>query len=287
MALISNVRRVLRDLGYKCSRKNIHSVWVLYKFYIGPVSVKRAALLQQKKKTLEKTVGPMMDTLQYKLMPTGFKLYAHQVSGVRFMLGNELGKKTGGILADDMGLGKTLQILAITLANPGHTLIVVPTCVLSQWEEAARHILGPAFEVMVHHGTRRNTDLVFAEEQKQFESIGRFMFVITSHRLMFKGVKGLFIPTQFHKAQWHRLVVDEAHVARNSKSKVFKGIYHIKATYKWMVTGTPVQNRLSDICSLYVLAKVPGARTSMRRKEVLRFRDEFFLRRTTHEIAKM
>ena len=92
----------------------------------------------------------MMEDLHKQLTPSGYQLYEHQKVGVRFMLSNELSRNTGGILADDMGLGKTLQSLSTTLANPGHTLMVVPTCVLSQWEEAALQLIGHKFIVMIH-----------------------------------------------------------------------------------------------------------------------------------------
>ena len=240
LALIKDIRKTLRDMGHKCSRDNIRKLWVIYRLYMTPVKAKRTVALQEANASLEEKIKPMMEDLHKQLTPSGYQLYEHQKFGVRFMLSNELSRNTGGILADDMGLGKTLQSLSTTLANPGHTLMVVPTCVLSQWEEAALQLIGHKFIVMIHHGIKRDLNLDFTEAQKEAERADKHLFVITSHRLMFKGIKGIFVKTQFHKAQWYRMIVDEAHVARNPKSKVYSGIYHIKAKYKWMVTGTPV-----------------------------------------------
>ena len=163
----------------------------------------------------------------------------------------------GAILADDMGLGKTLQVLALlawekeeTSAQDtnqeatGPTLVVAPTSVLAAWQsEAARHIHG--FSVLVDHGAGKVTDAEFPEHARRAD------LVVTSYGTVARN------PERYQKIQWQRVVADEAQNIKNPATKQSRAVRGIPANHHIALTGTPVENRLSDLYALMDFAN-PG-----------------------------
>ena len=162
----------------------------------------------------------------------------------------------GGIYADEMGLGKTITTLSLlsTRIVP-HTLIVLPPILISQWKES---ILKCCYvEPLIFYGAKRKNITL--------EQIKQSPIVITSYAL----VKDL-IYNNLHSTGpnfWNRIIFDEAHHIRNYKSKHFdyaNTLCHLNrnAVPKlsvWCLTGTPINNRKSDLYSLY---KLLGMETS-------------------------
>lgn len=163
----------------------------------------------------------------------------------------------GAILADDMGLGKTLQVLALlawekedTSAQDarqeatGPTLVVAPTSVLAAWQsEAARHIHG--FTVLVDHGAGKVSDAEFPEHARQAD------LVVTSYGTVARN------PERYQTIQWQRVVADEAQNIKNPATKQSRAVRGIPANHHIALTGTPVENRLSDLYALMDFAN-PG-----------------------------
>jgi SWI/SNF-related matrix-associated actin-dependent regulator of chromatin subfamily A3 len=142
---------------------------------------------------------------------------------------------SGGILADDMGLGKTLQVISLMLTEgEGTTLIVAPVSVMSNWDQQIkRHVSKEHLpKVFVYHG---DTKALGPKDLKKYD------VVITSYgklaREIDSGVtKVLLSPSM----EWRRVVLDEGHTIRNSKTKVAVAASDLKAKSRWVLTGTPM-----------------------------------------------
>jgi non-specific serine/threonine protein kinase len=153
----------------------------------------------------------------------------------------------GAVLADDMGLGKTIQVLALIAADPaaaGPTLLVCPMSLVGNWQrEAARFT--PQLRVHVHHGAERVRGDEFAAA-----ATGSHL-VITTYSLAARDA------TALGEVGWHRVVVDEAQAIKNAATKQAAAVRALPATHRVALTGTPVENRLSDLWSIMEFAN-PG-----------------------------
>jgi SNF2 family DNA or RNA helicase len=155
-----------------------------------------------------------------------------------------------GCLADDMGLGKTIQVIARLLQerelaqenelrNIPPTLLVAPTSVVGNWEREIQKF-APQLQAVVHHGTQR------AKDTKDFKLACRENdLVITSFALARKDAKLL------SEIKWHRIVLDEAQNIKNPKADLTKSILKLAATHRLALTGTPIENRLLDLWSIF------------------------------------
>ncbi|MFP4496076.1 MAG: SNF2-related protein [Halochromatium sp.] len=150
-----------------------------------------------------------------------------------------------GCLADDMGLGKTMQVIAQLVREragatpPGPTLLVAPTSVLGNWQREVQRF-APQLATHLHHGPAREQDkAAFAEQAKQVA------LVITSYALARKDVSLLT------SVDWHRVVLDEAQNIKNPKAAQTKAVCKLPAPRRLALTGTPVENRLGDLWSLF------------------------------------
>ncbi|KAH6681207.1 ATP-dependent helicase RIS1 [Plectosphaerella plurivora] len=205
------------------------------------------------------------------------KLLPHQVEGVEWMKGRELGPvkrgrvPKGGILADDMGLGKTLQTIAVILTNqkPAQgdkrwkkqfegvaktTLVVAPLALIRQWETEIKDKVEKShgLKVCVHHGPQRT---------KKFSDLALYDVVVTTYQVLVSehghssdeenGVKaGCF------GLQWWRVVLDEAHSIKNRNAKSTKACYALRSEYRWCLSGTPMQNSLEELQSLIKFLRI-------------------------------
>jgi SNF2 family DNA or RNA helicase len=230
-----------------------------------------------KNRQTDKTDKTTLKMTSQILTNAGYTMYPHQVKGVEFLVNIENNFTKGGILADEVGLGKTIQTIALLLERPGHTLIAGPLAVVPQWEEKLKSILPEdRFTVVVHHGKTRLTNIGdFLDAQTQ---MGKTGILVTSHGLMTR--KGAI-----HAAKWDRFVLDEAHYARNPKTQLFKRCTNLKATTKWMLSATPVQNKSEDLMSLLRIACNLNGWTGKLEK-IKKLRDVFLLRRTKEEIKQ-
>ena len=156
----------------------------------------------------------------------------------------------GGILADDMGLGKTAQTLALlahdqdTGARTGPTLLVCPMSVAGNWQrEAARFT--PGLAVHLHHGADRLSGAALTDALVQAD------LVITTYAIAARD------QAELARVNWQRVVCDEAQNIKNSATRQARAIRGLPAGARIALTGTPVENRLSDLWSIMEFAS-PG-----------------------------
>ena len=156
----------------------------------------------------------------------------------------------GGILADDMGLGKTVQILSAVAALRAHAgesspvLVVVPTSVVGVWIDQARTFT-PGLEVRAVKETATRRGTTIREEVENAD------IVVTSYTL-----------ARLESEQWSQvrlggLVIDEAQAVKNPRTATYRALRDLDAPWKLAVSGTPIENSLSDLWSLLSLT-CPG-----------------------------
>ena len=149
----------------------------------------------------------------------------------------------GACLADDMGLGKTPQLIAFLLhlqeqeALELPTLVVCPTSVLGNWEREVKKF-GPTLKAIVHHGDKRLKGKAFAKAVKDKH------LVITSYPLVFRDA------TTLQGVSWQGVVLDEAQNIKNPGAKQSQAVRQLEAGFRIALTGTPVENRLSELWSI-------------------------------------
>ena len=148
--------------------------------------------------------------------------------------------KFHGILADDMGLGKTLQALAYLLdrrnqEGPKPTLVMAPTSVVFNWaNEAAKFT--PDLKVLVLTGPKRKA---------LYSEIEKHDLIITSYAIFRRDVEVL------SQVPWRTVILDEAQNIKNYRSKTALLVKELKAEQRWALTGTPLENRLSELWSIF------------------------------------
>ena len=150
----------------------------------------------------------------------------------------------GSCLADDMGMGKTIEVIAFLLKRhenmkkPGVTLVVCPTSVISNWLHEIKRF-APSIRTLVHHGNER------MKQEELVNNIVNYDVVVTSYSLLSRDIESL------SKITWEGIVADEAQYIKNSGTKQSRAIRSLKSDFKIALTGTPIENRLEDLRSIF------------------------------------
>ncbi|HWZ96062.1 MAG TPA: DEAD/DEAH box helicase [Opitutaceae bacterium] len=185
-------------------------------------------------------------------LPPGLRaeLRPYQVEGFHFLAFLST-NRLGGVLADDMGLGKTLQALAWLLwlagrqpaGEPLRALVVCPKSVVGNWEtETAR--FAPALDAV------RFTP-AFARKKSKKGGDGRPAIVVANYTQ-------LRLNAEYFCAQpWHAVILDEGQFIKTPGSKVAQAARELRGEHRLVLTGTPIENRLVDLWSLFAFA-LPG-----------------------------
>ena len=182
------------------------------------------------------------------LAKAGLEKKQYQVDGVDFCLRNETGSPChGGLIADEMGLGKTYIVLGTIISNfKRHTLIVLPLALLDQWVKIIEKTCGHT--PLVWHGSKK--------KNKGLEELKNAPIVITTYgqisllKPQEKPTDKPVIDNLLYQVDWDRVVFDEAHHLRNHGTSRFNGALKIRAPIRWLITGTPIQNKISDFYAL-------------------------------------
>lgn len=150
-----------------------------------------------------------------------------------------------GCLADDMGLGKTIQVIARLLHEQSQadrqppTLLIAPTSVLGNWKKEIERF-APQLQTLIHHGANRCKDSKLFSEVVLEKDV-----VIVSYSLALRDA------ALFSSMHWHRIVLDEAQNIKNPEAKQTRAILKLDARFRLALTGTPVENRLLDLWSIF------------------------------------
>ncbi len=179
----------------------------------------------------------------------------------------------GACLADDMGLGKTIQTIAMLLhekeqngALPGPSLLICPTSVVFNWQkEVAR--FAPNLTTHIHQGAARLRDDELKQQVQQTD------LLLTSYAIARRDADTL------KEVGWFGLILDEAQNIKNPEAKQTQAIRRLPAQFRLALTGTPVENRLSELWSImhFLNPGYLGSRHSFRQNLALpieRYGDE-------------
>ncbi len=177
--------------------------------------------------------------------PAGFvgTLRPYQVRGLNWLA--FLGRMgIGSCLADDMGLGKTIQLIALLLQERQEardvvdpTLLFVPMSVVGNWHRELQRF-GPSVRVVVHHGPERSAGKRFVSEAKSAD------VVLTTYGLASRDLADL------QRVRWGRIALDEAQKVKNPSAHQSIAIRSIAAPQRVALTGTPLENHLSELWSI-------------------------------------
>ncbi|MBF8265808.1 MAG: rapA 2 [Dehalococcoidia bacterium] len=188
------------------------------------------------------SVGAKMEELSQPGLFQG-NLRPYQVKGYSWLAFLER-FGLGACLADDMGLGKTIQLLALLLHErsngvnkPGPTLLIAPMSVVGNWQREVTKF-APSLKVLVHHGTQRLSGKALAREARKHD------LVICTYALAHRDQPDL------SGATWRRIVLDEAQNIKNPSARQTQAIRSLQAERRIALTGTPVENRLSELWSI-------------------------------------
>nr|AAP92713.1 Swi2/Snf2-related protein DDM1 [Arabidopsis arenosa] len=178
---------------------------------------------------------------------TGGQLKSYQLKGVKWLISlwqNGL----NGILVDQMGLGKTIQTIGFLSHLKGNGLdgpylVIAPLSTLSNWfNEIARFT--PSINAIIYHGDKKQRDELRRKHMPK--TVGpKFPIVITSYEVAMNDAK-----RNLRHYPWKYVVIDEGHRLKNHKCKLLRELKHLKMDNKLLLTGTPLQNNLSELWSL-------------------------------------
>lgn len=166
-----------------------------------------------------------------------------------------------GCLADDMGLGKSLTVISRLVqereTNPDTraTMLIAPTSVLGNWQKEFEKF-APHLTVVLHHGTGRVSEMEALMQQVKAVDV-----VLTSFATARRDLDLL------SRVRWHRIVVDEAQNIKNPVSAQTTAICSLPAQHRLALTGTPIENRLMDLWSIFNFLNPGylGTKTSFRK----------------------
>jgi SNF2 family DNA or RNA helicase len=187
----------------------------------------------------ETLVSSRMQRL-YLLEKAQFQFKQYQYDGVQWCVRNELrpnppGNARGGFIADEMGLGKTIMMIGTMFVNfLPRTLIVVPPVLIQQWFNEIYKASG--HKALLYYGDKKKSITL--------SDINSAPIVLTTYNSL------LYEECLLKNVVWNRVIFDEAHHLRNSATRRYRSCKQIKARVRWLVTGTPVQNKKQDFYNL-------------------------------------
>ncbi len=202
-------------------------------------------------------IDSRMDMFKKYLDRTNMDHKQYQYDGVRWCLNNELRNDPpcgvrGGFIADEMGLGKTIMMIGLMYSNfMSRTLIVLPPVLIDQWFVQIYKTTG--HKALIYHG--------YDKKNITNEDIESARIVITTYGAITLTRKqiGNKILTPLHRIAWSRIIFDEAHHLRNSKTTRYVSARLLKSKSRWLVSGTPIQNNKHDFYSLCAMIRLPAS----------------------------
>ena len=193
-------------------------------------------------------------------------LRPYQQEGIHW-LGLLSGLGLGACLADDMGLGKTLQVLSLLLieqqrgqGNP--SLLIVPASLLGNWRLEAERFT-PSLNLLFVHPSETDPQTLLKLSTAPNDHLKSIDLVITTYSMAIRQEWLLNV-------NWDLLILDEAQAIKNSTTKQSRGVKALKSRSRIALTGTPIENRLSDLWSLFDFLNPGLLGSSSRFKEYIK-----------------
>jgi len=153
---------------------------------------------------------------------------------------------SGGIIADEMGLGKTIMMIGTIVGNfKMPTLIILPVVLIEQWKEQFQRTTG-------------HTPIVYHGQVKKFltrQQLQHLPIILTTYGTVLADARK---EKKLQQVKWSRIICDEAHHLRNRRTKVVKAVNILQTEIMWLISGTPIQNHINDLFSLFDVLKIPN-----------------------------
>lgn len=239
-AMLGNpIQEEMRRFGFDTSQGELKSVEFDHDSGIGTPSSTASIEPEDRRKQLRKP----------EMMSDDLILKDYQEVGLNW-LALLYSKKMSGILADDMGLGKTCQVIAFLshLCESGKStgvhLIIVPGSTLENWLREF-HNFCPALNVRPYYGSQAEREELRLQLEEDISS-GDVNVIVTTYDMAKSKEDNRFL----RRLEPNVCVYDEGHALKNSQSQRYEGLMRIKAQFRLLLTGTPLQNNLQELMSL-------------------------------------
>ncbi|NGX47237.1 MAG: RNA polymerase-associated protein RapA [Chlamydiae bacterium] len=219
-------------------------------------------LLQQLKDPSQLPTEEILETLNVTFR-------AYQQEGIKWMsLLSGLG--LGACLADDMGLGKTLQVLALLVIEKKRnaekrkypSLLVIPASLLGNWRREAQRFT-PSLKLLFVHPSETDSQTLLKLPTQFEHHLKGIDLVITTYSMVIRQ-------DWLSKVDWNLLILDEAQAIKNSSAKQSRAVRNLKSRARIAMTGTPIENRLLDLWSLFDFLNPGLLGSSSRFKEYIK-----------------
>ena len=165
------------------------------------------------------------------------KLRDYQISGFEFFktLSNY---QFGGILADEMGLGKTIQTIAFLLSNESKkSIVITPTALIYNWKNELKKF-APTLKVGILHSSK-------SEREKILENIDNYDVILTTYTTYKNDID------KYENINFDYCIIDEAQNIKNPDAIITKAIKKVNANVRFALTGTPIENNLIELWSIF------------------------------------
>jgi superfamily II DNA or RNA helicase len=241
---LEDFEQVIRDCDPAQTQPGLYRINRAHAGYVEQTARELGSAVADRREALKKfiTGRDASPDAKTKLGPLAKILREYQLAGFDWLT-RLAANNLGGILADEMGLGKTVQTLAFLRAHRGDgpALVVCPTSLVTNWENEARKFT-PELKTLVLEG---------ADRAARFKSIKGVDIVITSYALLRRDIDSL------REFNFSTAVLDEAQHIKNPETQNAQAAYALRATHRFVLTGTPMENSVRDLWSIMNFA-LPG-----------------------------
>ena len=287
---LEDFEQVIRDCDPAQTQPGLYRIDRAYAVYVEQTARELGSAVADRREALKKfiTGRDASPDAKTKLGPLAEILREYQLAGFEWLT-RLAANNLGGILADEMGLGKTVQTLAFLRAHQGigPALVVCPTSLVTNWENEARKFT-PELKTLALEG---------ADRAARFKSIADVDIVITSYALLRRDIDTL------REINFSAAVLDEAQHIKNPETQNAQAAFALRATHRFVLTGTPMENSVRDLWSImnFALPGYLGNRNDFReryelpiargsapdvQRRLARRLQPFLLRRRKRDVAK-
>jgi len=241
---LEDFEQVIRDCDPAQTQPGLYRINRAHAGYVEQTARELGSAVADRREALKKFItgrDPSPDA-KTKLGSLAETLREYQLAGFDWLT-RLAANNLGGILADEMGLGKTVQTLAFLRAHQGKgpALVVCPTSLVTNWENEARKFT-PELKTLALEGAGRAA---------HFNSIADADIVITSYALLRRDIDAL------RDFNFSTAVLDEAQHIKNPETQNAQAAYALRATHRFVLTGTPMENSVRDLWAIMNFA-LPG-----------------------------